>query len=92
MPTFDHAIRPATPEQLGYWKKLLARGWAGGRCSAKCCKAYAAFTSWYRYVTGSRGRVTTASRNLCPHHAQKFATKHGLAIPAATLQGEPHGH
>lgn len=40
----------------------------------------------YEYVTGRRGRVSTAERYACVEHAERFALKHGLELPQGPMR------
>jgi|GEM_PF-6625045 len=51
------------------------------RCSAPRCQEPPNYYGRYDYVTGRRGRITTASRYYCLAHAEAFARTHGLAWP-----------
>jgi hypothetical protein len=46
-----------------------------GRYSTQCsfkCKEKAKYRLAYRYITGRAGRTTTAEKNICEKHAEKY--------------------
>lgn len=49
-------------------------------CSHPKCMEKAEYVVSYKYVTGARGKVTTARRLLCEDHSEKFAIKYGLTL------------
>lgn len=51
-------------------------------CATRGCEEPTMFRVGYRYVTGRAGRVSDAERNACDRHAQAFAAKYGVVIPA----------
>jgi hypothetical protein len=50
-------------------------------CSARHCQEPPNYYARYDYVTGRRGRITTASRYYCQAHAEAFARRHGFPWP-----------
>lgn len=87
--SWDHAIAPIPAEdtarreaQEQRWKE---QGFTSDlrKCrAAKTCHERSAYYVWWRYVTGSRGRVSEAERPVCRAHAEAFARKYGVAMPA----------
>lgn len=54
--------------------------WIHFQCAApKCAEPVTHWTS-YRYVTGKAGSVSHATRKVCEHHAQQFASRQGIGI------------
>jgi hypothetical protein len=49
-------------------------------CSRRCPEP-PRYLYRYDYITGRRGRVSWAERNVCEAHARKIAAKHGLPWP-----------
>lgn len=59
--------------------------WAASRrrCSlGRGCPEPAELVATYHYITGRRGRTSWAERWACTGHAERFAEKHGLELPA----------
>ena len=74
--SWGHQILSFTPEAITDYER---KGWG---CTVSGCEAPPRYQCSYAYVTGRRGRVTRARRDYCVEHAQKFAKKHGLELPA----------
>jgi len=73
--TWNHAIRPATVDEIDLY---VRQGWncATGRCCAPVSHVIS-----YNLVTGRSGRVGSRETKVCTAHADKFAVKHGLTMP-----------
>ena len=57
-----------------------------GRCKGSWDqRPLAVYVGSYRYVTGGRGRTTTAKKGLCLEHAKEFAQRYGLQPPAVPV-------
>jgi hypothetical protein len=57
-----------------------------GRCKGSWDqRPLAVYVGSYRYVTGGRGRTTTAKKALCLEHAKQFAQRYGLELPAVPV-------
>lgn len=85
--TWGHAIRPLNARERAQVERDHGRTtehypepWT--TCSARGCTHKAESVTLYSYVTGRRGRVSCAERFVCPAHAEKFRTKHGIAADA----------
>ncbi len=59
------------------WFGTARRPWP---CSAPKCSEQRTVWCTYDYVTGRRGRVSSAQRGYCDSHAEKFAKKHRIEI------------
>lgn len=49
-------------------------------CASPRCENQVSHWTSYSYVTGRAGRVTRATRKVCEHHAEQFASKHGIPV------------
>jgi hypothetical protein len=65
--------------ERSYWRDVCSR--------PRCHEQIVAMTS-HRYVTGRRGRVTTARRLVCERHLQLWIGKNPEAIQAPTVAWE----
>jgi len=77
--SWDHAIDRITEEdtRAPYSREWLAKCRASTKCQNPCTHFV-----WYRYITGQAGRVTTRKKPVCLAHAEAFARKHSVAMPA----------
>lgn len=102
MSSWNHTLRPFTPEELAYWEEREQAqkeqwGEPGAKsyraddsvhwneCSAPRCHGRPVFHSTYDYITGRKGRVSYARKELCVDHARKFAAKNGLPFDESAL-------
>lgn len=62
-------------------EELIAFGGIGYKCAGKCPEK-ATFENSYNYITGRAGNTSRRRVPACRTHAEKFAAKHGLEMPA----------
>jgi hypothetical protein len=70
-----------TPERVPDWHDASREVWRPC-CTDRKCDGRPEFIASYRYVTGKAGRVSSQRRYVCQAHAEAFAKKHGLELPA----------
>lgn len=90
--SWGHTIKPLKAIHSSYGNPLLCSTTTGRGSKRQHCQEPARYETSYRYVTGQRrfpvgvwNRTTTNSRQACASHAQLFADKHSLELPAAPL-------
>lgn len=69
-----HLLDPATIDRFDRF---------GHECSTSRCTALPTHAYGWRYVTGGRGRVSSAEKLVCTNHGIKFAAKHDLTMGVA---------
>lgn len=77
--SYGHQIKSASERDRELWNR-----WGG---CGRGCKRPVVFCASYRYVTGRRGRTTTAERFVCQAHGEKFAKQHELTLPDSSVPG-----
>jgi hypothetical protein len=76
--SWGHKVEVLADDQAREWRE----GGKGPRWAcAKCKAAPAEFGVTFLYVTGKAGRVTDRWQAVCRACAEKFAAKHGAAMP-----------
>jgi hypothetical protein len=84
---WGHALRRLTERERGTPGSWASTCSAGGRPR---CEQPTLFAFTYSYVTGRRGRVSWAQKNLCHAHAERAAKRYQLALPAEAAEGPRH--
>lgn len=87
MTSFNHAILTADQvrKHFGYELAALHDGCThGGRLNR--CGRPVRYLCRFEYVTGRRGRITDRRYWFCAEHAEQWAKRHQVPLPAQAVQ------
>ena len=85
--SWGHTLRLLTAEE--YERTNRGDYGCGMRRDGRRCGAPMTHAQRYSYVTGRAGRVSDSERAVCAEHADRFAKRWGLEVPAEPSE-RPH--
>lgn len=83
--SWGHSITPLQRVHNFYGIPCRCSTTIGRGSKRQHCQDPARYEVSYGYISGQRGRTTSNRRQACAAHAQTFANKHDLTLPAVPL-------